>query len=166
MCYRKPPCFRFRPIGLGADGIPGFLNLFVYKSLLFYLSSMRATSVLVLAWASIDADACTRTWYFARFVLSVAISTSLIRPLAAIMLVFCNATSSAACRNLDIEPPLSARKVAMFWIAWVNTPTDTSVRSMTSLISAAAKERTCPVPLLWYALPNAQLRLLSINSNS
>ena len=45
------------------------------------------------------------------------ISTSRMRPLAAIKLVFCNATSSAANRSLDIVPPLSARSVAIFSIA-------------------------------------------------
>ena len=46
-------------------------------------------SVFWFAWASIDAEAWDSTEYFARLVVSSAISTSTIRPSAARMLVFC-----------------------------------------------------------------------------
>ena len=54
---------------------------------------------------------------FAMRVLSAAMSTSVIRPMAATRLVSCLAISSPANRNLDIDAPLSARRVAMFSIA-------------------------------------------------
>ena len=79
-----------------------------------YLRSMRAMSALEFAWASIEAEAWTSTLYLAIRVLSAAMSTSTIRPLAAIRLVSCLPISSPANRNLDIEAPLFARRVAMF----------------------------------------------------
>ena len=101
-------------------------------------------SALELAWASIEADAWTRTLYLAKRVLSAAISTSTIRPLAAIKLVSCLPISSPAKRNLDIDAPLSARKVETFSIAWVNTPTDMSDRLIVSLELMAAKVIALP----------------------
>ena len=82
--------------------------------------------------------------YFAIRVLSAAISTSVMRPLAASMLVFWRARSCDAKRNLDIEAALSARRVATFWIACVNTATEMSVRSMVLLASSAAKVMSLP----------------------
>ena len=48
-----------------------------------YPRSMRAVCGAVFAWASIAADACTKMLYFAKRVLSSAMSTSTIRPFAA-----------------------------------------------------------------------------------
>ena len=60
---------------------------------------MSAISGRVLAWASIDADAWTSTLYLASRVLSAAMSTSMIRPLAASRLLCCLAISSEAKRR-------------------------------------------------------------------
>ena len=57
---------------------------------------MSATFALELAWASIDAEACTKMLYFAKAVLSVAMSTSTILPLAASRFVRCCAAASCA----------------------------------------------------------------------
>ena len=97
-------------------------------------------SPLVLACASMDADAWTNTLYLAKRVLSAATSTSMIRPLAASILVLVVDILSEANRSLDIDAPLSALKVAIFSSAWVKTPTDMSSKSIAPLIFSAAKE--------------------------
>ena len=81
-------------------------------------------SVVELAWASMAADACVKTLYFAIFVLSSAISTSTIRPRAAFMLLFICEIISSEYESLDIVPPFSARSDAIFSSALANTPTD------------------------------------------
>ena len=101
---------------------------------------MSAMSDDELAWASIDAEACTRTLYFAIRVLSAAISTSTIRPLAASMLVLVVAILSEANAKRDMDAPLSARKVATFCSAWVKIPTETSAKLIAPDMLADANE--------------------------
>ena len=83
---------------------------------------MRATSFDVLACASMDADFWTITLSFARRVLSVAMSTSMIRSFAVSMLLLVATMLSAAKARRDMDAPLPAHKVAKFWRACVNTP--------------------------------------------
>ena len=59
-----------------------------------YLSRIKAKSVVEFAWAIIAAAPCESTLYFAKLVLSSAISTSTIRPRAARILVRCWANIS------------------------------------------------------------------------
>ena len=66
------------------------------------------------ACAIIEADAWASILYFAKFVLSEAMSTSTILPFAAVKFLACKVTLSDAYCNLDIVPPLSARRVAIF----------------------------------------------------
>ena len=66
---------------------------------------MRATSGVELAWATMAAEAWTRMLYFAKRVLSAAMSTSTIRPKAASMLDDCLVTLSDAKLSLDMVPP-------------------------------------------------------------
>ena len=88
-----------------------------------------ATLDVAFAWESIDADACTSMLYFARRVLSDAMSTSMIRPFAASRLVFCAAALSFENWSLETDPPFSARRVATFCSACVKTATETSPSS-------------------------------------
>ena len=67
--------------------------------------------------------------YFAKRVLSDAMSTSIIRPLAASRLVFCAAALSFENWSLETDPPFSARRVATFCSACVKTATETSPKS-------------------------------------
>ena len=109
-----------------------------------YLISIRATSPVVFACASIEADACTKTLYFANLVLSEAISTSTMRPLAASIFVLVVDMLSDANRSLDIDAPLSAHSVAMFCSACVKTPTETAFSLIVSPILSAANAMTSP----------------------
>ena len=59
-----------------------------------YLSKIKARSVVEFAWAIMAAAPCESTLYFAKLVLSSAISTSTIRPRAARILVRCWANIS------------------------------------------------------------------------
>ena len=88
-----------------------------------------ATLDVAFAWESIDADACTSMLYFAKRVLSDAMSTSMIRPLAASRLVFCAAALSFENWSLETDPPFSARRVATFCSACVKTATETCLMS-------------------------------------
>ena len=67
---------------------PQICNVGLPDTFKIYLSSISAKSVFEFACARIDADACDSTEYFAKFVVSSAISTSTIRPRAARILVF------------------------------------------------------------------------------
>ena len=87
----------------------------------------------------------TSMLYLAMRVLSAAMSTSVIRPLAASMFVFIVDMFWDAKRRRDIDAPLSERRVATFSRAWVNTPTETSDRLIASPTSEAAKEKI-PLP--------------------
>jgi len=62
---------------------------YVPVNLSLYLSRIRAKSVVAFAWAIIAAAPCESTLYFAKLVLSSAISTSTILPRAARILVRC-----------------------------------------------------------------------------
>ena len=73
--------------------------------------------------------------------LSLAISTSIIRPLAASRLVFWAAALSFENWSLDTEPPFSARRVATFCSAWVNTATETSPSSNAAPVVADPNEK-------------------------
>ena len=106
-----------------------------------------ATLDVAFAWESIDADACTSMLYFARRVLSDAMSTSMIRPFAASRLVFCAAALSFENWSLETEPPFSARSVATFCSACVKTATETSPSSNAAPVVADPNENV--------ALPSA-----------
>ena len=101
------------------------------------------------AQAIIEADAWASILYLARFVLSAAISTSTILPLAAAKFLACKVALSDAYCNLDIVPPLSARRVAKFSKAFVKTPTDIS----SSLIPSAYVSDANVVALPFLAVP-------------
>ena len=92
--------------------------------------SMRATSGEVFAWASIAAEACLNTLNFAIRVLSAPMSTSLIRPNAASMLLRCLERLTSWNSSLDIVAPFWARNAATFSIAVRNTPTEILSRLM------------------------------------
>ena len=68
-----------RSAALGWDDATA--NGFCFRFL--YPSSMRAEFGDVFACASMAADACTKILYFAKLVLSSAMSTSMMRPFAA-----------------------------------------------------------------------------------
>ena len=104
--------------------------------------SIRATSGLVFAWASIAADACLSTLYFANSALSLPMSTSLILPRAASMLLRCLAIFTSWNSNLDIVAPFWARNPATFSIAAKNTPTDMFDRLIDELRSWAARVKS------------------------
>ena len=76
-----------------------------------------ATFDVAFACESMDADACTKMLYLANRVLSAAISTSMILPLAASKVDFVRFDCSRAKLSLETVPPFSARRVAMFSIA-------------------------------------------------
>ena len=70
-----------------------------------YRRSIRATSLVVLACATMAAAAWVSMLYFARFALSAAMSTSSILPSAARMFVSWDASESAEKLSLDMLPP-------------------------------------------------------------
>ena len=107
-----------------------------------------ATLDVAFAWESIDADACTSMLYFARRVLSDAMSTSMIRPFAASRLVFCAAALSFENWSLETDPPFSARSVATFCSACVKTATETSASSRCGTYGCRPNERTSPLTCL------------------
>ena len=112
-----------------------------------YRRSIRATSLVLLAWVSMDAAACVRMLYLDKFELSSAMSTSSIRPRAARILVCCTDKVSAAKLSLDICPPTWARRKDIFSNACWKTPIDTSSKSQVLLESSAAKENNWLVSL-------------------
>ena len=95
-------------------------------------------SVVELACASMAAEAWVNTLYLAILVLSSAISTSTIRPSAAFILLFIWEIISSEYESLDMVPPFSARRDAMFSNALVNTPTEIWFRSIVSSTLADA----------------------------
>ena len=104
------------PAGILADGGRSSENLaeriamVKYCLVANYLRSMSAISVLELACERIEADACESTEYFAMFVDSSAKSTSIIRPRAARILVFCWTKDSELKARREEEPPFCALK--------------------------------------------------------
>ena len=86
----------------------------------------------------------------ANLVLSAATSTSIILPLAASIFVLVVDILSDANLSLDMDAPLSARRVAIFSRALVNTPTDISFKSIAPLIFSAANEYIVDSFSSWY----------------
>ena len=75
---------------------------------------MRATWLAELAWATIEADACTRICCFAKFVVSAAISTSMMRPWAASRFDILGGNILLVKLQVGLLAPICGRMVAMF----------------------------------------------------
>ena len=103
---------------------------------------MSAVCGVTLACASIDADACTSMLYFAKRVLSVAISVSTILPFAASKLVCVRLACSSEKFSRDVLPPFSALSVAMFSNALVKKLVPTSASSLAPAEVTLANEKS------------------------
>ena len=70
-----------------------------------YPMSLRADCGTTLAWASMEAEACTRMLALAKRVLSSAMSTSMMRPLAASRFAIERPECSKAKLRREAVPP-------------------------------------------------------------
>ena len=103
---------------------------------------MSAVCGATFACASMDADAWTSMLYFAKRVLSAAMSVSTIRPFAASKLVCVRLACSNEKFSRDVLPPFSALSVAMFSNAFVKKLVPTSARFLASAEVILANEKS------------------------
>ena len=123
---------------------------------------MSAVAEDWFAWDNIAADACVNMLYFANRVDSSAMSTSIIRLLAASKLAFVNRAWSSASWRRAIPAAFVARNVAIFSKAFVKKPILSSLIATLVVPLAFARDFEFEVPTATLVVSFAPLKFRAL----